>query len=134
MANIFHLAIPVDNIDSTVDFFQEKLGFTVDLIEKSRCIINFANHQVVAHLSPEDTPKELSMYPRHFGLIFDEHSEFDVIYQKAKSAELDFFQELFERFPGTEREHKSFFLADPSNNLLEFKCYKNPSSIMSANI
>lgn len=130
--SIFHLAFPVMDVESTVDFYRDQLGFQISLIEENRCIINFSGHQLVAHKSPEDIAQEVSMYPRHFGIILDELEDFEALLDKAKAANIEFFQEDFMRFPETERAHRSFFLKDPSNNLLEFKWYKNPKLIFTS--
>lgn len=128
--SIFHLAFPVKDIAQTVDFYQDTLGMEINLIEEQRCIINFCKHQLVAHLCPEQTDDQVSMYPRHFGLIFDAESDFDELLNNAKSKQAKFFQEEFTRFEDSPRAHRSFFLQDPSNNLIEFKYYKNPEVVM----
>lgn len=131
---VFHLAFPIKNIESTLDFYREKLGFPIDLIEKRRCIINFFGHQVVAHVSAKDVPEKVEMYPRHFGVITENEKKFDQLLGRAKKAGLSFFQEPFTRFAGTPRAHRSFFLKDPSNNLLEFKWYQNKDLLFKAQV
>ena len=118
---IFHLAFPVKDIDSTINFYHDKLGLRIDLIEKERCIIDFFGHQVVAHVSEKDVPSRVSMYPRHFGVILDDEKKFDEFHVRVGKAGVSFFERLFVRFQKTPREHKTFFLKDPSNNLIEFK-------------
>lgn len=122
---VFHLAFPVKDIESTLHFYRDKLGFPIDLIEKQRCIINFFGHQAVAHVSKEHVPDEATLYPRHFGIITGDEREFDELLNRIKESGLEFFKPLFVRFPESSRAHKTFFLKDPSNNLLEFKWYKN---------
>lgn len=122
---IFHLAFPVKDIPSTLEFYRDKLKFPVDLIEEKRCIINLCGHQAVAHLAPDHMPKAVTMYPRHFGIIFEKESDFESLLGRAKASRAEFFQECFIRFPDSPRAHKSFFLKDPSNNLLEFKWYQD---------
>lgn len=129
---VFHLAIPVLDVTSTIQFYKGKLKLPIDLIEDRRCIINFYGHQVVAHVSEKDVPKEVQMYPRHFGIIFDEERHFDTLLKNALESSVSFFQEHFERFKDTPRAHRTFFLKDPSNNLLEFKWYRNPELIYSS--
>lgn len=129
---IFHLAFPVRDIPATVEYFRDRLGCPIDLIEKGRCIINVWGHQAVAHLSAADVPARVTMYPRHFGVIFDREEDFDSLLKRATDQKLAFFEGHFRRFAGTPREHRTFFLIDPSNNLLEFKWYKNPGLIMKA--
>lgn len=124
----FHLAIPTNNIELLKDFYQ-KLGASFGRESKQFLIINFFGHQVVAHLSPNEITSAPEMYPRHFGLVIDSKEELENIYQLAKKNDLKFFEEKFLRFENTAEEHMTFFLQDPSNNLIEFKWYKNSSKI-----
>lgn len=126
---IFHLAFPIKNVNETVSFYRDQLGLRIDLIETSRCIIDFFGHQAVAHVSEKDVPARVSMYPRHFGIILDDEAQFDSFHARVQKAGVSFFERLFVRFEGTPREHKTFFLKDPSNNLIEFKWYKDASLI-----
>lgn len=48
---------------------------------------------------------------------------------RAKAKGLPFYQQPRVRFPGTRLEHHTFFLEDPSGNLLEFKHYLHESAI-----
>lgn len=129
---VFHLAFPVGDIPETVSYYRDTLGCRVDLVEKHRCIIDFWGDQAVAHLSAADVPDRVRMYPRHFGVIFDREEDFDGLLKRATDRELNFFEKHFHRFAGTPREHRTFFLTDPSNNLLEFKWYRNADLILKA--
>ena len=122
---VFHLAFPIRDVPETVTFYREKLGFPIDIVEEKRCIINLFGHQAVAHVSEKDVPERVVMYPRHFGVILDRLEDFEALIQKAEREGIEFFQKRMKRFPGTPREHQTFFLKDPSNNLLEFKWYQN---------
>lgn len=126
---IFHLAFPVKNIESTLVFYRDLLGLRIDLIESGRCIIDFFGHQAVAHVSEKDVPPRVSLYPRHFGVILDDERQFDEFHLRLERNGISFFERLFVRFSGTPREHKTFFLKDPSNNLIEFKWYRDPGLI-----
>ena len=126
---VFHLAFPVRDVDSTVRYYRDQLGLRVDLIESDRCIIDFFGHQAVAHVSEKDIPARVSLYPRHFGVILESEKEFDDFFFRIQSTGVAFFERLFVRFEKTPREHKSFFLKDPSNNLIEFKWYRDSSMV-----
>jgi len=130
---VFHLAFPIKDVSSTIAFYKDKLGFSIDLVEEKRCIINLCGHQAVAHVSEQDVPadKSVTMYPRHFGIVFENESEFEALLARAKESHVNFFQEAFTRFPDSPRKHRSFFLQDPSNNLLEFKWYADPTLLHS---
>jgi extradiol dioxygenase family protein len=70
------------------------------------------------------------MYPRHFGLIFPTKEELERIYKRAKEQGAAIYQEIFERHMGKPGAHISFFLTDPSNNLVEFKYYFEQDSVL----
>jgi len=63
------------------------------------------------------------MYPRHAGITFYEKKHFDDLIKLADTRGLIYYEKPLTRFEGTAEEHITFFLIDPSNNLLEFKYY-----------
>jgi extradiol dioxygenase family protein len=128
MFNIFHLAIPCLDVDETVTFY-EKLGARCGRRYKGYAILNFFGHQVVAHVNGEKCDKELFEYPRHFGIICDVKEQYDALLKLAEDHELSFFLKGKMRFEGRPEEHRTFFLKDPSNNLIEFKHYTNLWSV-----
>jgi extradiol dioxygenase family protein len=66
------------------------------------------------------------MYPRHFGITFRRREDFDALVRLARVRGAAFFAEPSQRFAGLVEEHSTFVLADPSNNLIEFKHYVDP--------
>ncbi|MDQ0258054.1 extradiol dioxygenase family protein [Evansella vedderi] len=125
---VFHLAVPCKNLDETVDFY-EKLGCRLARRYDDRVTFNFFGDQLVCHLNPDKIDTKPSMYPRHYGMTFTDKNEFNQCLQKAYEEELPFFQEKRLRFEGKQEEHITFFLIDPSNNLLEFKYYYDVSMV-----
>lgn len=121
----FHLALPSNDLKKTKEFYH-KLGFDFGRESDQFLIMNFFDNQVVFHKSHECPP--LKMYPRHYGLIVEDELSLHRLYEKYNSKE-HLFEELFHRYEGTPEEHKTFFLKDPSNNLIEFKWYKNKEKI-----
>lgn len=123
--NVFHLAIPCKNLDEAVEFYVTKLKCKLARQYTDRITLNFFGVQVVCHLAPEKVDPDPQIYPRHFGITFRKKSDFEKLLKTAREQDLDFFQEVSSRFEGKPEEHLTFFLKDPSNNLLEFKFYKN---------
>jgi hypothetical protein len=107
----------------------EGLGCTLGRASREAVTLGLAGHQLVAHLVPEQAPDQKGVYPRHFGLIFLAREEWQALADRAKAKGLTFFQQPRVRFPGTRIEHHTFFLDDPSRNLLEFKHYTYESAI-----
>jgi len=125
---LFHLAFPVGDIPQTKIFYVEGLGCTPGRETPRSLILNFYQHQLVAHVTLEIHPQK-GIYPRHFGLVFATESEWHELYQRAQAHQLAFYQEAKLRFPDSPLEHRTFFLVDPFGNLLEFKHYIDPEAI-----
>lgn len=121
---MFHLAIPIHDIDKAKNFYQS-LGLAIGRESDQFVIINFFGHQVVCHLDASEIVEKPKMYPRHFGWIVDDESNYKEILENARRNQIKFFKEDFRRYLNEPSEHRSFFLQDPSNNLIEFKWYKN---------
>jgi uncharacterized protein len=129
METLFHLAFPIHNFDLAKAFYVDKLGCYLGRESEQALIFQFGSHQIVAHKIEELPPPPKTIYPRHFGLIFLKKEEFAEFVHKLKLKKVPFEFPLKTRFSGTKIEHQSFFLKDPSNNLLEFKYYTHPSAI-----
>ncbi|KTC86456.1 VOC family protein [Legionella brunensis] len=129
MNTLFHLAFPVHDFALTKFFYHDQLGFKIGRESEHALIFDFGSNQIVAHKIEAPLPLQQGIYPRHFGLIFLEKHEFDAFIQRVKTQKIAFEIPPKTRFANTCIEHYSFFLKDPSNNLLEFKYYTNPAGI-----
>lgn len=126
---IFHLAIGINDIAKAKSFYVQGLGCQVGRENPQAIILNFCDHQVVAHMTKEPLTPQKGIYPRHFGLVFPSLSEWEAILARAKEQQLTFYEEPKLRFPGKLTEHRTFFLQDPFFNLLEFKFYSHFEAI-----
>jgi len=129
MSSVFHLAFPVHNLEQAKHFYVDGLGCTPGRESHNALILNLGGHQLVAHYSPITAEPQAGIYPRHFGLILTTQAEWDALRDRAIAQELTFYQAPKQRFPGKPTEHYTFFLVDPSHNLLEFKHYVQASAI-----
>lgn len=123
---IFHLAIPARDIPEAIAFYSN-LG-TLGRHEETWAIFNIKGMQLVCHKARE-IPEKATMYPRHFGFIVEFKENFESFYAIAVHLGLEIFEKNFTRFKGQHSEHETFFLKDPSNNVIEFKWYKNKDAI-----
>jgi uncharacterized protein len=124
--DVFHLAIPVLDLDSARRFYVEGLGCTLARRYADRITLNFFGDQVVCHLYDRvDAAPQL--YPRHFGVTFRARQDWERLLNLARAHDLPFFIDPFRRFEGQPEGHHAFVLRDPSNNLLEFKHYDDPA-------
>lgn len=126
---IFHLAFPVTDFEETRQFYVDGLGCHLGRQSSTAMILELMGHQLVAHLAKEKQDSQRGIYPRHFGLIFKSEAAWQQLLDRAKDQGLLFSVSPRRRFSGSRLEHLSFFLEDPSHNLLEFKYYRYDSAI-----
>ena len=126
---IFHLAFPVRDLEETKRFYVEGLGCSLGRESRVAVTLELGGNQIIAHISKHPTDPPQSIYPRHFGLVLESENEWQRLADRAKEKKLKFYREPSRRFPGTRVEHRTFFLEDPSHNLLEFKYYTHSSAI-----
>lgn len=125
--HLFHLAIPVTDLDEARHFYVTQLGCKLARSYPDRITLDFFGDQVVCHLSsPAPASEPPSLYPRHFGVTFKKRRDFDLLYDLAQLRKIQFFSDVATRFDGTAEVHRTFVLQDPFDNLLEFKHYRDP--------
>ena len=124
--DVFHLAIPVRDLDETHRFYIEQLGCKLARRYPDRITVDFFGDQLVCHLS-EEWDRDPDLYPRHFGVTFRERDDFDRLVRLIHHRELPTLGDgVSVRFEGTAEQHRTVFLVDPSNNVIEFKHYDDP--------
>jgi uncharacterized protein len=126
---IFHLAFPVSNVAEAKAYYAEGLGCAVGRENAKSVILNLYGHQLVGHVIDEPLVPQQGIYPRHFGLVFTAEADWEALLERAQRRGLQFYQQPKHRFPGTTLEHRTFFLQDPFDNLMEFKFYAHASAI-----
>ena len=129
---IFHLAIPISNVAQAKVYYIDGLGCDLGRESPHAVIFNFYGHQLTAHVTTETLVPQQGIYPRHFGLIFPQETDWEKLLHRAKQKQLKFYLDPKHRFPGQITEHRTFFLEDPFYNLLEFKFYLHSEAIFGA--
>lgn len=129
MSALFHLAFPVHDLTAAKRFYVEGLGCLLGRESSHAVTFGLAGHQIIAHLTSETETSQKGIYPRHFGLVLTLEAEWQALADRAQDKGLKFYQQPRRRFAGTRIEHLTFFLEDPSQNLLEFKHYLYESAI-----
>lgn len=126
--DVFHVAIPAADLDEARHFYVTRLGCKLARSYPDRITVDFFGDQLVCHLTDMVPPndEELSLYPRHFGVTFRRPEDFDALYELAILRKVPFFRDVTSRFDGLAEVHRTFVLKDPTGNLIEFKCYRDP--------
>jgi len=131
----FHLAIPVDNIENSRDFYTNMLGFKEGRSNVKWVDYNFFGHQLVIHLdNTRIREKNFNSVDGHevpiphFGVVLD-WEEWKGFSKKINDLNIDFLIKPYIRFKGQVGEQATMFFLDPSGNALEFKSFKNPDQL-----
>lgn len=134
----FHLAIPVDNLESTRSFYKELLGCSIGRESEKWIDFNFFGHQLSVHLKPEETQavtanavdgKQVPV--RHFGIVLP-WEEWHTLSARLQKLGTQFVIQPYIRFEGEIGEQATMFFTDPSGNALEFKSFRDISQLFAA--
>ncbi len=125
---LFHLSIPVDDLERAKAFYIDLLGCAKGRETKGRFDINFFGHHVVAHLSPREAGRELGQIPsdgdiaplRHFGAILP-LVQWQSMADRLTAHEIDFTLSPRRSFAGKAAEQHIMMLPDGCGNIIEFK-------------
>ena len=130
----FHLAFPVDNLETTREFYTETLGCSEGRSSDRWIDFDMYGHQVVAHLidkveNVQTNPVDGDDVPAsHFGVIL-ELDDWEALADSLKKIDMNFIIEPHIRFKGEAGEQATMFFLDPCGNALEFKAFKNDDMI-----
>jgi hypothetical protein len=132
--NLFHLAIPVSDLDSANDFYINVLGCSKGRSSSKWIDFNFYGHQLVIHDIGEKTISNNNFVDGHgvpvphFGVVLTMKQWVD-LKERLESKKIKFVVEPYIRFVNLPGEQATMFFLDPSNNALEFKAFKNLNNL-----
>lgn len=135
---MFHLSIPIREIESTRRFYCDVLGARATRIAPDRIDLEFFGHHVVCQLHPRETehrsaPIGKPPFPlRHFGVIVPP-PEFDALVARMKAAGTTIAYGPERIFVGTPRDQVVIIFEDPSGNCVEVKGIENPANVFATN-
>ena len=126
MTAIFHLSIPVLDLDEAIAFYERALGGVAGRRGDNWADIAVFGAQVTLQHVPGDvlTPAPRS---RHFGATLPWAEWERLIATFTLFAEPPCIE-----YPGTAREQAKAMIADPSGNWIEIKAYRQPGAVLGA--
>ena len=124
---IAHVAVPCRNLEEAARWYAAVLGAQPVRVLKDRVTFSFGGVlQLVCHLERRAITPNPRAYPRHHGLTFLRKADFVRMRRHVEALGIAFLIRPTVRFARTPHEHETFMLADPSGNVVEFKCYVRP--------
>lgn len=121
---IFHLSLPVRDLDKAIEFYTTKLGGVLGRREEAWADIALFGAQMTLQHIPSDVSEPMPR-SRHFGatLPWDGWANLTATFS-------EFIEPPRLDYPATEREQGKAMIADPSGNLIELKAYRNPAAVL----
>jgi len=136
MKTSFHLSLPCLSVKETKNFYTS-IGASFGRMTQNWVDINLFGHQITfikAEKFNFNSPNyvfEGKILPSfHLGVVIDRES-WDNIYSRLKNQDIELVEQTTFLKDNT-GEHTSFFVKDPNDYMLEFKCFKNPDDIFKA--
>jgi len=124
---IAHIAVPCRDLEEAARWYAEVLGARPARILKDRVTFSFGGVlQLVCHLERRTIVPNPRAYPRHHGLTFLRMEDFARMKDHLEKLSIKFVVRPAVRFAGSAHEHHTLMVADPSGNVVEFKCYVRP--------
>ncbi len=131
----FHLAFPVRDLNEARAFYGGLLGCPEGRSSPEWIDFDLYGHQVVAHLAPDQAGHASTnavdgdnVPVRHFGVVLP-MAEWEALAKRLQAAGQRFIIEPHIRFKGQVGEQATMFFLDPSGNAIEFKAFKDLSSL-----
>ena len=130
----FHLAFPVTDLETTRSFYVDILQCNVGRSSDKWIDFDMFGHQVVAHLVEEAAHPSTNSVDgddvpaSHFGVILT-MDQWHILKKNLIAYKIKFIIEPKIRFVGEPGEQATMFFLDPSGNAIEFKAFKDDSSI-----
>jgi len=121
---IFHLSIPVLELVEAKRFYVEILGAEVGRETEEWLDILLWDQQITLQKRPEDVLPLEGQGKRHFGVTLP-WAEWEAQAERIRATGTRFLAEPVVLFKDSPEEQAKFYLADPSNNVIELKAYRD---------
>lgn len=126
---IFHLSIPVSDLDTAKRFYVEVLAAALGRETDEWLDVLLWGHQITLQRRPTEVLPLEQQGKRHFGVVLP-WSEWERLADHLKSLSISFLSEPEILLKGTAEEQAKFYLTDPSYNVIEIKAYRDMSATL----
>lgn len=134
MEAAFHISLPCISVKETKNFYHEIIGAPLGRAADGWVDVNLFGNQITFirakkfnFINPNYVFEGKILPSFHFGVIVNEEV-WKNVYDSLKKEKIGLVDKA--TFLKEESgEHKSFFVKDPNDYMLEFKCFKNPKNM-----
>lgn len=129
---IFHLSLPVHDIEATRAFYCSVLGAVPGRATSEWIDLILFGHQVTFHQRPEQVSSPEAQGVQHFGAIL-QWKEWETLCAAVVASGYLLLLAPTVFGEGTNAEHAKLMLRDPSGHMLEFKAYRDLATVLPGN-
>ncbi len=123
ISNIDHLVLTVADINKTIDFYTNILGFEVVTFGDKRKALTFGNQKINLHQKGKEfEPKAEHPTTGSADLCFISETDIDDVLEELKHKNIEIIEGVVER-TGALGKIKSLYFRDPDLNLIEISNY-----------
>ncbi|AZB28898.1 VOC family protein [Chryseobacterium balustinum] len=123
ISNIDHLVLTVIDIDKTIDFYTNILGFEVVMFGDNRKALTFGNQKINLHQKGKEfEPKAEHPTSGSSDLCFIVETNIENVLEELKQKNIEIIEGIVER-TGALGKIRSVYFRDPDLNLIEVSNY-----------
>ncbi|MFV0482202.1 MAG: VOC family protein [Campylobacteraceae bacterium] len=121
--NIDHLVLTVKDIEKSIEFYVNILGFEVIVFGKNRKALKFGESKINLHKKGEEfEPKALNPTCGSADLCFISETSLEDVLKELKAKNIDIVEGIVKR-TGANGDIKSIYIRDLDKNLIEISVY-----------
>ena len=124
---IFHLSIPVADLDAARRFYTDVLGARVGRTTPDWLDVLLWGHQITLQRRPQDVLSPEAQGKRHFGVVLP-WAEWEALGERLSASGVPVLAAPTVSNRGTPQEQGKLYLSDPSHNVIEIKAYRDLSA------
>jgi extradiol dioxygenase family protein len=121
---IFHLSIPVLDLQDAKRFYTEVLGARIGRENDDWLDVLLWGHQITLQRRPDEVLPAGKQGKRHFGVVLP-WNDWEREVARIEKAGVGVLGSSSIEQAGTKDEHGKLYLQDPSGNVIEMKTYRN---------
>lgn len=129
LRHVFHLSIPVYDLEASKAFYVGVLGASIGRTHDEWLDVLLWGHQITLQRRPDEVLPRERQGRRHFGVVLP-WEEWESLAAQVRAAGAAFLEEPKVSHRGTPEEQGKFYLEDPSHNVVEIKAYRDAEATL----
>ena len=126
---VLHLSIPVGDLAQARTFYEEVLGCRVGRVRETWLDVWFFGMQLTLQERPDEVRPLEDQGVRHFGVTLADETAYRGVVDRLRGHDVAWLSGPTVADAGDLSGKASVKVADPSGNVIELKCYPEPSAL-----